>query len=178
MNAKEIMQSKYFQVIMVTTGVCIVALSSFVLGVTVGIHKAKFSSAWGENYERNFIGERGNMMDNDERDERRNGIVPGNGMMNRFGFDKKTDGRNFRNAHGIAGKVLSVSDTSIIITDKDNKENVIAVTEKTLFKQNGEDVQLSDIVKDDSIVVIGKPSDNGVVNADFIRVFKQATVNK
>src|SRR5512133_1553017 len=141
MNGKEIIQSKQFRVFSAVIGISIVALVSFAGGVAVGLHKAKFSYAWGENYERNFIGNRGNMM-GDVRNVRREG-EQGWGMMNRFGFD----GRDFRNAHGIAGTVLSVSDTNIIINDRDNKESTVAVTEKTLFKRNGEDIKMSDIVK-------------------------------
>lgn len=160
-------QSKYFKVIVVTVGVIIVALSIFACGIAVGIHKAKFSYAWGENYERNFVGGRGNMMGGER-----------GGMMNRLGFGGGFDGRDFRNAHGIAGKVLSVSDNSLIINSRDNKENTIAVNDKTIIKRNGETIKLSDVVKDDKVVVVGNPGDNGVINADFIRVFKQGSTNQ
>lgn len=167
MNGKELVQSKYFKVAAITVGVFIVALSSFATGIAIGIHKAKFSYAWGENYERNFVGGRGNMMGGER-----------GGMMDRFGLNGKFDGRNFRNAHGIAGKVLSVSDNSLIINSRDNKENTIAVSDKTIIKRNGETIKLSDIVKDDKVVVVGNPGDNGVINADFIRVFKQGNTNQ
>ncbi len=171
MNGKEIIQLKYFKLVSITVGVLIVALSGFAAGIAVGIHKAKFSYAWGENYERNFVGNRGGVM-GDNRGEK---IGNGQGsMMERSGFD----GRDFRNAHGVAGKVLSVSDTSLIISDRSNKENTVTVTEKTILKRNGEDVKLSDIAKDDTVVVIGAPGENGVVNADFIRVFKQGNTNQ
>ncbi|MDD2766941.1 MAG: hypothetical protein PHH40_04270 [Candidatus Moranbacteria bacterium] len=171
MNVKEIMPSKYFKGIIIIVGVLIVALLSFSAGIAVGIHKAKFSYAWGQNYEQNFVGGRGNMI----RDERgRERMIPqGGSMMNRFGIAEKLSGRDFRNAHGIAGIVLSVSDTSIIVIDRDNKENTITITEGTLIKRNNESITLGDIAKDDNVVVVGKPDDNGVVKADFIRVFKQ-----
>jgi len=176
MNRKEIIQSKYFKGVAITIGVFIVALSSFACGIAVGIHKAKFSYAWGQNYERNFVGSRGNMMGDERGRNGDNG--QGGGMMNRFGLEGTFGGRDFRNAHGIAGKVLSVSGSSIIISDRDNKENTVAVTEKTLLKRNGENIKLSDIVKDDTIVVVGNPGDNGVVNADFVRIFKQGNTNQ
>ena len=166
MNAKEMTQSKYFKGIAVAVGVLIVAGVSFVSGVAVGIHKAKFSYAWGENYERNFIGGSRGMMSGDR-----------DGMMGRFGLDEKSDGRNFRNAHGIAGSVLSVSGNMLLIKDKDNKENSITVTDKTIIKRNRSDAKFGDIVTGDSVVVIGNPSDSGVVNADFIRLFSQGTSN-
>lgn len=167
MNGKEMVQSKYFKVTAVTVGVFIVAFASFAAGIAVGIHKAKFSYAWGENYERNFVGGRGNMM----------GGYQG-GMMDRFGFGGRFDGRDFRNAHGIAGVVLSVSDNSLIISDRDNRESTVGVNEKTIMNRNGESVKLGDIVKGDRVVVVGNPGDNGTVNADFIRVFKQGNTNQ
>lgn len=167
MNGKEIVQSKYFKGVAITVGVLIVAFLSFAIGVATGIHKAKFSYAWGENYEKNFVGGRGNMM---------GGELPG--MMGRFGFDEKFDGRNFRNAHGIAGKVISLSDTSLIINNRENRESTVAVNDRTIINRNGETIKLIDIVKDDNVVVIGKPGDNGTVNADFIRVFKQGNTNQ
>lgn len=167
MNGKEIVQSKYFKVSAITVGVFIVAFASFAAGIAVGIHKAKFSYAWGENYERNFVGGRGNVM----------GGYPG-GMMDRFGLGGKFDGRNFRNGHGIAGKVLSVSDTSLIISNNDNKENTVAVSDKTIINRNGESIKLSDIAKGDNVVVVGNPGDNGTVNADLIRVFGQGNTNE
>lgn len=168
MNIKDLAQSKYFRAIAVTAGVLVVALLSFASGVAVGIHKAKFSYAWGQNYERNFVGGPRGMMSGDQN----------RGMMGRFGLDERSDGRNFRNAHGIAGKVLSVSgDFNLIITDKENNENTVSVTDSTILKRNGVDIKYVDIVKGDNAVVIGKPGDNGVITADFIRFFGTDTTN-
>lgn len=167
MNGKEIVQSKYFKISAITVGVFIVAFASFVAGIAVGIHKAKFSYAWGENYERNFVGGGRGMM----------GGNPG-GITDRFGLSGKFDGRDFRNGHGIAGRVLSISDTSLIINNRENKENTVVVGDKTIINRNGETIKLSDIVKDDNVVVVGNPGDNGTVHADFIRVFKQGSTNQ
>lgn len=163
MNLKELTQSKYFKVIVVSVGVFAVALVSFASGVAVGIHKARFSYAWGENYERNFVGGARTMMSSNR-----------GGMMGRFGFDS----RDFRNAHGIAGNVLSVSDSSLIIKDRNNQENAVAVTEKTLIKSGRATVAIGDLKAGDRVVVVGKPGDNGVVNADLIRVFGQGDTNQ
>lgn len=164
MNTQEIVRSKYFKIAVASVGTLFVVLASFASGVAVGLHKAKFSYAWGENYERNFIGGPRSMMN-----------ATWGGMMGRFGFDEGLDSRNFRNAHGISGSVISVSDSSIVISDRENKENTVAATDKTIIKKSGVDIKLSDIAKGDAVVVIGSPSDNGVINADFIRVFGQGT---
>lgn len=139
-------------------GILILMLGSFAGGVSVGIHKAKFSYRWGENYERNFMGPRPGEMGGGERD----GMI---GMLKNF------EGRDFRNAHGLAGTIVSIADNNIIVKDKDNKENTVAVTDKTIIKNGRNDIKLSDLKQDDQIVVMGNPGDNGVVNANLIRVF-------
>lgn len=141
-------------------GLLLIISISFSGGVFVGFHKAKFSCDWGKNYERNFMGPRPGMK-NDR---------PGPGgfmgpMMREF------EGRDFRNPHGIAGTIISISDGSLIVKDKDNRENTVAVTDKTIIKSGSADLKLNDLKVDDKIVVIGRPGDGGVINASLIRVF-------
>jgi len=150
-------RSKIFKIITAVVGLFLIALVSFAGGVAVGLHKAKFSSDWGKNYEKNFMGGR-----------LEGGGSFGGGMM---GMMRDFEGRNFRNAHGLAGTIVSIADNNIIVKDKDNKENTVAVTDKTLIKNGRNDMQLSDLKQDDQIVVMGSPDENGVVNAVLIRVF-------
>jgi hypothetical protein len=168
MNVREMTQSKYFKVVVVAVGVSLVALVSFAGGVAVGLHKARFSYAWGENYERNFTGGRGGMMS------------PGRGgMMERFGFDGRSDGRDFRNAHGVSGVILSIADDfTLVIVDRNNKENTVVATDTTLLKKGRDNIHFTDLKSGDQVVVVGKPGDSGVVNADMIRTFGQATANQ
>jgi hypothetical protein len=153
-------KSKALVVSATALGIIILMLGSFAAGVGVGIRKAKFSSDWGKNYERNFMGAGSGMG----KDRPGSGGIMGQ-MMRGF------EGRDFRNAHGVAGTIISIADKNIIVKDKDNKENTVAVTDKTIIKNGRNDVQLSDLKQDDQIVVMGNPGDNGVVNADLIRVF-------
>lgn len=162
MNLKELTQSKYFKVVVASVGVLVVALVSFASGVAVGFHKAKFSYAFGENYERNFGGGSRGMMQGGR-----------GGMMDRSPFFGKFDGRDFRNAYGTIGTILSISDSTIIVKDKDDKENVVAVTEQTLIKSGRATVALGDLKTEDRVVVVGHPDDNGVVNARLIRIFEK-----
>lgn len=162
MNTKELVQSKYFKVGVAVVGVLIVVLVSFASGVAVGFHKARFSYAFGENYERNFGGGRGGMMQGNR-----------GGMMARFGFDGKFDGRDFRNAYGVTGTIISIADSTIIVKDKDDKENAVAVTDKTLIKSGRTTVTLGDLKTEDRVVVVGKPSDSGVISASLIRIFEK-----
>lgn len=167
MNAKEIVESKQFKIFSAVIGIAIIALVSFAGGVAVGLHKAKFSYSWGENYERNFVGGRGGMMENDRWK-----------MMDRLGVKEKWGGRDFRNAHGVAGTVISLSDNNLIINTRENTENTVSVNERTIIKRNGQDILLGSIIQNDEVVVVGRPSEDGTINADFIRIFEQRNTNQ
>ncbi len=149
---------KIFIITALAASAALIVLASFAGGVFVGFHKAKFSCDWGKNYEMNFMGPRIDM--------RQPGPAGFIGPMMR-----KFEGRDFRNPHGVAGTIISVSDGSLVIKDRDDKENAIAVNDKTIIKSKGDDIELSDLKVDDKIVVIGQPGDEGVINASLIRVF-------
>lgn len=157
MNIQETMKSKQFKIVALVVGVFIIALGSFAGGLAIGFHKARFSYKFGENYERNFIGSRMGVM--------------GRRGSDNFGFPGGPGGRDFRNAHGLAGAIISISDNNLIVKDKDGKENTVTVTGKTIIKRQRDDIGISDLKQNDQIVVMGSPGDNGVVNADLIRVF-------
>ena len=159
---EKILKSKKFIIAASIVGVFIVVLVSFGMGVAVGFHKAKFSSHFGENYERNFMGPRPDMMGPDGP------MVIMRERMREF------EGKGLRNGHGVAGTIISISDNNIVIKDRDNKENTISVGDKTIIKQGGSDIKISDLKNDEEIVVIGKPGEDGVVNADLIRVFDKS----
>lgn len=137
-------------------GIFILMLVSFASGIKVGTHKAKFSSDWGKNYERNFMG---------ARPEKKGPF--GGGMMKDF------EGRGFRNTHGLAGTIISIADNNIIVKDRDGKENTVAVTDKTIIKSRQDDLKIENLKADDRIVVMGNPDENGMVSAVLIRVFAQ-----
>jgi len=156
----ELIKSKKFKIAAGVVGSFILALVIFGAGVSVGIHKARFSYRFGENYERNFMGPR-----------------PGGPMGGPMGFFRDMEGRDFRNGHGISGNIVSISDNTIAIKDPQNKEISIAVNNKTVIKDRMNDVKITDLKQDEKIVVIGKPGDNGVINADLIRVFNNDQPN-
>lgn len=162
MNEQEqkVNKSKKIKIAAIIVGVFLIALIIFASGVAVGLHKAKFSCDWGKNYERNFMGPRINDME-------RPGFLPGPPPE----FMNKIEGRDFRNAHGLSGEIISIADNTIVIKDRDNKENTVAVTEKTMIKSRQNDLKISDLKQGDKIIIMGKPGDNGVVNADLIRIF-------
>jgi hypothetical protein len=157
MTTSEIIQSRKFKIAAIAVGAFLVIIVSFAMGVFVGFHKARYSFEWGKNYERNFVG--GGMMGGE-----RGGRGQGGGMM---GFE----GRNFRNAHGLSGTIISITDNNIIVKDQDGKENTVTVTDQTLIKSQQANLKITDLKNNDQIVVMGKPDNNGVVSADLIRVF-------
>jgi hypothetical protein len=159
MNINEIVKSKGFKIVVLAVGIFFIAFASFAGGVLVGLKKAKFSYKFGENYERNFIGGpfQGPRRMMDDQGPR--------GMMRDFG------GRGFRNGHGIAGAVISVTDNQIAIKDRNGQENTISVSDKTLIKNGQDTISINDLKNDEQIVVMGNPGDNGAINADLIRVF-------
>lgn len=161
MSAQEIVKSNGFRVAAIVVGAILIALVSFGAGIAVGIHKAKFSFKFGENYERNFVGY---PSQGPTGREMMGGFGPRDMMR---GFDR----RGFRNAHGIAGTIISVADNKIIIKDRDGQENTISVGDKTLIKRGQDTISAGDLKNDEQIVVMGRPGDNGTVNADLIRVF-------
>lgn len=159
---QEIIKSKKFIVAAVAIGIIILVLVSFAAGVSVGFHKAKFSSRFGENYEKNFMGKHPDMM------------APGSGPMGMMGEKfRELEGRGMRNGHGIAGTIISISDNSIVIKDKDNKENTVSISDDTIINQGRNSIKIGDLKNDDEVAVIGKPGEDGVINAYLIRVFNK-----
>lgn len=151
MSTQHIVQSKYFRVSAVAIGVLLVALVSFGFGMRVGMHKALFSSQWGRNYERNFMGPEGNTR--------------GPQFADRF------MGRAWRNGHGLAGDVLSVTSDGLIIKNPENQESTVSVGDATIINHGTETVRLQDVRVGDRVVVIGKPQEDGTVKARLIRIF-------
>jgi hypothetical protein len=152
-------KTTHSNIIALVVGAVLIALLSFAAGIHVGFKKAKFSYKWGENYERNFMGPRPGMM--------------GPGFMDRgpMGFFREFGGKDFRNAHGLSGTIISIADNKLIIKDRDEKENTVSATDKTIIKQRRDTLKISDLKTGNIVVVVGNPDDSGVINADIIRVF-------
>ncbi|MEI8343786.1 MAG: hypothetical protein WCF93_02470 [Candidatus Moraniibacteriota bacterium] len=166
-DIQKITQSKYFKTIVTTLAILIAGAVIFAMGVHVGERRARYSYQWGANYERNFVGSPGTMMEG-QRDQF--GLAP-MGPDGPIGMARNFGGQNFRNSHGIAGTIVSITENSIVIKDPSGKENTVAVSDKTLIKNGQADLKITDLKNDEKLVVIGNPGDNGVVNADLIRVF-------
>jgi len=152
-------KNKNLKTVAIVVGSLFAIIVVFAAGVAVGLNKARFSSDFGRNYERNFLGSR---FDDDRSMMGRGSI---GGMMREF------SGRDFRNAHGLSGTIISITENNLIIKDRDNKENTVAVTDKTVIRQGRDNLKVNDLKNNDQIVVIGNPGNDGIINADLIRLF-------
>jgi hypothetical protein len=139
----ELFESKVLVKVLYIVGFVIVLILVFSAGISVGFRKASFGRAWGDNYERNF------------------------GMMSgRLGFGKD----NFPNANGAIGKIIKIELPTVIVQDKNNIEKVVLINSDTKIQKMMEEIQVSDLSVNDSIVVIGSPNNQGQIEAKFIRV--------
>lgn len=163
---KEMVSGTFFRGMVAALGLIVAFLLVFALGVKVGERRAHYSSLWGANYERNFVGGPRGMMGGGFGQAGPDGIESRRpNMMRDFG------GRDFRNGHGVSGTIVSIADNMIVVKDRDGKENTISVSDKTIIKNGRTDGKITDLKNDQRIVVIGNPGDNGTVQADLIRVF-------
>lgn len=142
-------KSKTAVAVIATLFAVAILLGTFSAGVAVGYRKAKFSYAWGENYHKNFGGPREGFM----RD-----------------FDREFQGRDFIDAHGTFGQIISIADSELVVRGRDNVEKVIVVNESTEIRRFKDAIKIKDLAIDEPIVVIGDPNDLGQIIAKFIRV--------
>lgn len=83
------------------------------------------------------------------------------------------EGGDFRNAHGIVGTILSLTENNLVIKDREDRENTIAVSEETIIKSKREKIKISDLKNQDEIVVMGEPGEDGTIQASFIRILNR-----
>lgn len=152
MQLENFFKSKIFAVIgyglIILASACLV----FWLGVTVGMNKADFSCKWGENYQNNF----GGMAD-------RRMPLP--------------DNNDFMGAHGVLGRIIKIDDPVLVVEDRGNTEINVIVDSRTSIVKARDNIKLSDLNVDDSIVVIGEPDNQGRISARLIRVFPAGLQN-
>jgi len=160
MSTKQIFESKYFKAAAIICVIFLIILVSFAAVLKVGSHRAMFSARFGENYERNFLG---------EQLEKGGRPIPGMEKMMQKGM---------RNAHGVAGEVLSIADSTLIIKDRDNQENTVRINESTIINRGAETVESNTLVVGEKVVVVGKPQADGVIGAHLIRVFPVAEAKR
>jgi len=145
-------QSKAFKIILVVGVALVVFIAVFKAGMFVGERKARFSYKWGENYHRNFAG-------------------PKKGFLEEF--KRGVGEKDFINAHGTFGSIISVDNNTVIMKGQDNIEKTVIVSTSTTIAVGREVVQLNSLKADDKVVVIGAPNEQGQIEAKIIRLFNQ-----
>lgn len=142
MNLKEIFKPTHLNKSLIILAALVVLIFVFIAGVFVGHEKTRFSQRWGENYYRNIMGP-GGFVDFDRR-----------------GF----------NARSGLGQIIKIDGATLIIRDQTNLEKTILVTDKTVIVKNNQNIKITDLKVDDKIVIIGRPNNQGQVEAKLIRV--------
>ncbi len=151
MNYKEFFQSKYVSRMLYSIGVIVIIITIFQAGVLTGYRKAIFAGQMGETYFKTF-GEY-------------NRNTP-NGMMGMMQIGRDNF---FSNSHGAVGKVIKIDLPNILIEGPDNIEKTIIVGKDTMIRKFKSTASTSDLTPDTNIIVIGEPTDSGVINAKLIR---------
>jgi hypothetical protein len=118
----------------------------FQLGVIVGYRKAMFSYRWAETYHQNFGGPR-------------QGFIPNAHTEAFFG------------GHGTGGSILRIDGNEISLRGDDGIERVVVLTDRTYIRRGPQPAKKEDLQLNEKIVVIGRPTDQGKMEATFIRLF-------
>lgn len=145
MDSKDIAafaKSHRFISVLTVIGFLIIAIVVFEAGVAVGFRKASFASHWQDNYARNF------------GDPRQMVVLPG----------------GTPNPNGAFGSVESVSLPTFVVDGKGEPEKMVLITDSTVIREGNVVGTSTDIVPGANVVVIGSPSDDGVVEAQLIRI--------
>jgi hypothetical protein len=77
--------------------------------------------------------------------------------------------------HGVAGDVIDVSSATIAVEADDGDEQSVLVAPNTVIRENDNTVMAQNIGIGDEITVIGEPTDQGQIEARFIRIFPSSS---
>ena len=146
-----------FRGILIGIGAITVILLIFLAGSAVGYRKAAFSYKLGDNYHDIFDGRRPKDMD--------------------FGLPPE----GLATGHGAIGSIIKLELPNIAVETPEGVEKAVLIGDKTIIKRFREDVQASSLKINDFVVVMGKPNNSGVIEANLIRLMpdpKEAEVNR
>ncbi len=144
------LRSKTFKIIIAVLLAGAYTLFIFSAGIMVGFHKAEFTSEWYEGYRQNFMG---------------SPIGGHHGSL--------LPGMNPMSSHSVAGNIISIDASALIIKTADGVEKTVIVTDDTSVRANRDDVKLTDLKVGNHVVIIGSPNDKGQITAALIRVVDQ-----
>ncbi len=120
----------------------------FWAGMIAGYHKAEFSYRFSENYIDAFGKHHG-------------------GFGGAMGIPDSDD---LASGHGAAGRIVSKTLPTILVSDRDGTEKNIILTNETVIRSARETVASTTLQIDDFIIVIGTPNKKGGIVAKFIRI--------
>lgn len=146
MDFRDIHKSQKVRGILIGLGVAVLVLVIFQAGMVAGYHKAKFGARFGDNFERNFVGPRG---------EDFGGRFPAPGMPG---------------GHGAVGEIVSISLPQIVVAGPDNLEKTVLVGTSTLVREFRDEITADQLKVGDFVVVLGNPNEEGQVDAKLIRL--------
>jgi hypothetical protein len=142
-------KSKLFAGIITGVAITFVVIFIFEAGVAIGYHEATFSSHWGENYSTNFGG-------------------------TDYGLDSHQP-----TAHGSIGKILSVSTlgttTTLIVDGSSHPEQKVLVNADTMIRSQENTITASALTTGTYVVILGTPNNQGVIEANLIRIVPSPT---
>jgi len=146
----ELIKSRVLKVVLVTLASLVLLSGAFCLGVNIGERKASHFAGWFENYDRAF------------------GHRPPGGAP-----QMPLEPAPFPGGHGVFGKVVSVSTSTVVIAGKDNIEQDVSITSSTAIRDGRGTGTVNDIKPDMDAAVFGAPNDHGQIDARLIRIFSQ-----
>ncbi len=146
LNFQNFIRSKTFKIILCGIGVLAAMLAILHVGILIGYHKATFSFGWGDNYYRTFGGSR-----------------------RHFGREFPPQ-KDLSEAHGVAGKILSISLPTFVVEGRDNVEKVVLIKDDTVIRHFRDTLKPADLKVDDEVVIIGAPNNQAQVEAKLIRL--------
>ncbi|MDP2708710.1 MAG: hypothetical protein Q8O93_01485 [bacterium] len=140
----EFFKANHFNKLLIMIAAIVALTFVFAAGVFVGQVKERFSNRWEKNYYGNIMGPgRRGLMD-----------------FNRRGF----------NGHSGFGQIIKIEGNNLVVKDQGNVEKIILVSEQTAIIRDFQNIKISDLKVDDQLVVIGRPNDQGQIEAKLIRV--------
>ena len=141
MKFSDFSQSHALKVILIGIGILVLLLAGFYVGERIGFRKASFAFQNGNNFYQTY--------------------GPGHtGIL---------QPKDFSEANGTVGKVLSVTLPTITIEDRDNTEKVVLLSSQTVIRRLRDTLQPSDIKVGDYVVAIGNPNAQSQIAAILIR---------
>jgi hypothetical protein len=105
----------------------------------------------------------------------------GNNYYQTFGprtADRMMPPPDFSDAHGSAGKIVSITLPTLTIQDKDGTEKVLIVSDKTAVRKFRETIAVENLAIGDYIVAIGEPDQQSHIATTLIRVLPPSPTNE